>query len=551
MQRKADQIRAEISTISGFLKAGRADRAFQRATKAAKKWSDVSAFPRLAGLCAVQQQKPKLAQTYFERAWRLDPSNKELIQNYAMSLVQGGVSADALKFLDKIAARAPLPPEQLFIRAMALMRERKTAEAMTVIEEVLSHQPDNLPAYGLKADILDEMHRWDQAVDVLEELVAKNPKFHFSQLRLAKAYVAAGRLKDGLNTARIALKLSPLDGETFRFMTKLPNLTDSDVEMLREQVAKALASDQTGSRENLAALHFAAATLALKDKDHTREFHHLELAHASLAEGGQELEKQRQQEFRKCLAAPLPMAEVAPRQDAPRPVFVVGLPRSGTTLVERMLAAHSGIQGLGELVTVRHWVTSNTPDELGGLADYYTEKLPEIAEGTQAFVDKMPGNYAYIGQIAQAFPDAVIVNMQRDPRDIALSMWREFFGARGLYFTHNFKWMAAEANRYQGYMQHWNTVLPDRIHTLRYEDLVSNPEQAVRQLAKLCGVAFEDGMLSPQESTDAVRTASVLQVRKPVNTSSIGGWQVAGDVLAPFVSGLDPDLWPEVVGSAG
>ncbi len=546
---KADQLRAEIASISDLLRKGRPDRAFKRATKAAKKWPKVPALPRLAGLCAVQQRKPKLAQTYFERAWRLDPANPELIQNYGLSLVQAGDSEAALRFVDKIAARAPLAPQQQFIRAMALLRERQHDKALAAIEQVLERQPANLEAHCLKADILDELRQWDRAIEGLTALVEQQPKFQFGQLRLARALAGVGRLDDALTHARAAFGLAPGHAETLQFMATLPNLSPDDLSALQAQVSKALDPQPTANPEADAMVHFAAASLARRDRDTAREMRHLEQGHGLLRDGFQAWEDRSEQESRKRMAASLPVAVPAPRPDLPRPIFVVGLPRSGTTLVERILSAHSGVQGLGELASVDHWARKASPSDLqqaSTLADYYVENLPELAADAVAFVDKAPGNYAYLGAMAQAFPNALILNVVRDPRDIALSMWREYFGAGGLYFTHDFKWMASEANRYRRYMQHWQQMLPGRIHNISYEYLVNNLQDAATGLAQICELQFEEAMLSPQSSSDAVRTASSLQVRKPVNAASVGRWQTVADHLAPFVQALDSELWPEV-----
>ncbi|NVO56154.1 sulfotransferase [Rhodobacteraceae bacterium B1Z28] len=553
---KADQLKAEISSIGDLLKTGRLDRAFKRATKAAKKWPKAAAFPRLAGLCAIQQQKFKLAQTYFERAWRLDPGSAELIQNYGLSLVQGGEADTALRFIDKIGARGPLAPAQQFIRAMALLREHQEEEALAAIEQVIEHQPGNLQAYCLKADILDELRQWERALEVLAAVVEQHPKFHYGQVRLAKAQAGVGRLDDALKHVRSALALVPGHPETLRFMVTLPNLSQDDLSALRTQISDSLDGQPKANREEAALIQFAAANLARRDKDTTREMHHLGEAHKLLRDGLQTWEDRREQDCRKRLDAPVPIASPEPRSDIPRPIFVVGLPRSGTTLVERILSAHSRVQGLGELASVQYWARKaeaqpSKGQEVPKLADYYVECLPDLTEDAAAFVDKAPGNYAYLGAIAQAFPNALILNVQRDPRDVALSMWREYFGARGLSFTHDLKWMAAEANRYRRYMLHWQTMLPGRIHDIRYEYLVNNLQDAVQDLARVCDLQFEDSMLSPQSSSDAVKTASSLQVRRPVNAASVGRWRIAADQLAPFVQGLDADLWPEVKEEAG
>ncbi|WP_170411655.1 tetratricopeptide repeat-containing sulfotransferase family protein [Ruegeria atlantica] len=544
---KADQLKAELSGIAELLQSGRYEKAFKRATKAAKKWPKAAALPRLAGLCAVQQQKFKLAQTFFERAWRLEPGNQDLIQNYGLSLVQGGESEAALRFIDKIEAKGPLAPGQQLIRALAALREHRAAEAFAAIEQVLEHQPENLQAYCLKADILDDMQHWNRALDVLTALTKQHPKFQYGQLRLAKAHVGLGHLDHALTHGRIAMELDPDHAETLQFMATLPNLSDQEKRALKARISKLIEADPA-NREAAAMLHFAAASLVKSEKDIPQEMQHLNQAHKLLRKGFDGWEDRNAQQCRAILSAPLPV-EATLRSDLPRPIFVIGLPRSGTTLVERILSSHSGVQGLGELPTIHLWARKTVPsnwNEAQALSDFYFQSLPELGEGSMAFVDKAPGNYAYVGAMAQAFPNAVILNVERDPRDIALSMWRAQFGAGGLYFTHDLKWMAAEANRYQRYMRHWRDILPTRVHDIRYETLVNNLQSTAEKLAEVCDLAFEGAMVSPDKSENVIKTASNLQARQPVNTSSIGGWQAVADQFEPFVKGLDPNLWPEV-----
>lgn len=553
MQRKADQLRAEIASISELLKAGRPDRAFKRATKAAKKWPKVAALPRLAGISAVQQQKPKLAQTHFEQAWRLDPGNAELIQNYALSLVQGGDPADALKFLAKIATRGPLSPAQQFIRALALLQEQEPEQALADVEQVLSREPANPNAQILKADILDSMHRWQDAVDLLAALVERQPKYLPGLLRLARSQLGLGQLGDVLKNVRAVLAQVPEHPEALEIMAGLPNLTFDDIAMLQVRISKSLERGPAGNPEDAVKLLFAAANLARRQKNTAQEMQYLAEAHKLQRNGFESWEERSVKDCVKRLAAPLPAANSAPPANGVRPIFVVGLPRSGTTLVERILARHSAVQGLGELASVHQWAcqAEAQPPEWRAthkLADFYLDKLPVLSGGATAFVDKAPGNYAFLGEIAQAFPNAVIFNVLRDPRDIALSMWRANFGAGGLYYTHDLNWMAAEANRYQRYVRHWHAVLPGRIHDIRYETLVNNLQDTAEELARICDLPFEGAMLSPHQSANAVKTASNLQARKPVNTASVGGWKAVSDQFEPFVQNLDAQLWPDIRG---
>lgn len=549
MQRKADQLKAEVAAISQLLQAGRPDRALKRATKAAKKWPNVAALHRLAGISAVNQQNPRLAQTYFAQAWRLEPNNAELIQNLALSLVQGGDSGKALSFLDRIAARGPLAPQQKFIQALALLKTHQAARALQVINDILTGDSSNPNALLLQADCLDALHRWADAVDVLEGLVDAKPKFLPGLVRLAKAQVGLGRNEDALKQARAALALAPTDAETLELMASLPNLTAEDAAQVQARVDAALAKESAGNLADQPRLRFAAADLARRQKDITQEMQYLAQAHQMQCAGFESWEQRSAKDCYRRLAAPLPAKQ--PVQPGSRPVFVVGLPRSGTTLVERILARHSGVQGLGELPFVHQWAREAQEQpaswrEDNPLAEFYRMRLPQLSADAGSFVDKAPGNYAFLGDIAQAFPNAVIINVQRDPRDVALSMWRANFGAGGLYFTHDLNWMAAEANRYQRYIQHWHAVLPGRIHDIQYEALVSDLQTAAQELARMCDLQFEQAMLTPEQSDNAIKTASSQQARQPVNTASVGRWQTVAEYLQPFIDGLDADLWPDV-----
>ncbi|WP_170326351.1 tetratricopeptide repeat protein [Ruegeria arenilitoris] len=268
MQRKADQLRAEIASISELLQTGRPDRAFKRATKAAKKWPKVAALPRLAGISAVQQQKPKLAQTHFHQAWQLDPGNAELIQNFALSLVQGGDPANALTFLKKIAARGPLSPAQQFIRALALLQEQEPEQALADVEQVLSREPANLNAQILKADILDSMHQWQDAVDVLMALVENQPKYLPGLLRLAKSQLGLGQLDEVLKNVRVVLAQAPEHPEALELMAGMPNLSFDDIAMLQTGISKSLERGTAANPEDEVKLRFAAANLARRQKKH-------------------------------------------------------------------------------------------------------------------------------------------------------------------------------------------------------------------------------------------------------------------------------------------
>lgn len=240
-----------------------------------------------------------------------------------------------------------------------------------------------------------------------------------------------------------------------------------------------------------------------------------------------------------------------------QPIFVLGLPRSGTTLVEQILASHSQVYGAGEISALgeaidRHMQARGLAypagmaaiDDaiLGDIARDYLKALDKISDHAPKVVDKRPGNVAHIGLIRLAFPNAKIVLCQRDLRDVAISNYFLDFGARQPW-THDLAAIGGYIAHYRRLVDHWREVCGDALYLLHYESLVQDIEPQIRQLLAACGLAWEPQCLNFHEKPGAVSTASVSQVRKPVYTSSIGRWKHYAGHLGPFFasSGLDAD----------
>ena len=156
------------------------------------------------------------------------------------------------------------------------------------------------------------------------------------------------------------------------------------------------------------------------------------------------------------------------------------------------------------------------------------------------------GNAGVLGHLASTFPKASLVEVVRDPRDVALSMWQTTFGSQGMYFTFDQREMAFELNAYRQYMLAWEQIFPGRIHEINYETLVGDVSAESRRIADICGLEWVDAMERPHENVKAVRTASITQVRSPVSTKSVGRWKKHAGALKEFIAGLEPTLWPDL-----
>ena len=227
-----------------------------------------------------------------------------------------------------------------------------------------------------------------------------------------------------------------------------------------------------------------------------------------------------------------------------RPVFVFGLPRSGTTLVEQILASHSRIFGAGELKLARQSfdaipsvlespgpaldnISRLTPQAVGRLAEQHLHRLENLVQGHPAerIVDKMPDNYIYLGLLAAMFPRAVFIHCRRDLRDVALSCWTTDFRPENIPWASDPSYMGSRFEQYLRLMDHWRRVMPAPIHEVNYEDTVADLEGAARYLLAACGLEYEPGCLEFHRTQRRVKTASLGQVRQPIYARSVGRWR--------------------------
>jgi hypothetical protein len=243
---------------------------------------------------------------------------------------------------------------------------------------------------------------------------------------------------------------------------------------------------------------------------------------------------------------------------SPVPIFVMGMPRSGTTLVEQILASHPQVHGAGELKAFNDVVNEvRGPDgqtipypeflpaldarSIGKIGARYLTEIRKLAPQAPHITDKMPSNYYFAGLIHLALPNAKIVHTIRDPVDTCISCFSKLFTAEQNH-TYDLGELGRYYRRYQQLMEHWRRVLPpDRILDVRYEDVVADLETQARRIVSHCGLVWDDRCLSFHETDRPVRTASATQVRQPIYNSAVGRWRVYEEFLGPLLTALGAD----------
>ena len=241
-------------------------------------------------------------------------------------------------------------------------------------------------------------------------------------------------------------------------------------------------------------------------------------------------------------------------QTSNKPIFIVGMPRSGTTLVEKIVASHSDVFGAGELEYIfalgtslflkqsRYYqfapLDSYSSQAFESFGKIYLEKIDLLDRQHSRLTDKMPFNMMMIGLVKIALPNAKIIHCVRDARDTCLSLYKQNFTTGNYRFAYDLRTVAQFHKQYQQLMKHWHEVLPGEIYDVSYEELTQNPEAEIRKLLKACDLEWQDDCLNFDKSGGIVKTASAYQARQPMYTSSVKLWEKYQDYLGPLLEEL-------------
>jgi Flp pilus assembly protein TadD len=584
------QVRAMMMTTPGqqaqeierLLQAGALKPALRVAKSARRTFPKEAQIANLSGVVLSRHGQTRAAIDAFRAAARLEPGNDAANRNLAALLLNSGRADEAARLLAALSARRPDDADLARLLAFAHLQSGDPAAATAAATAHLDRHPDDAHVLNLRGAAHMGLSQTAAALADYRSALALLPDTADFHANIAQPLALAGQPDAALAALERALDLAPdhlnalhrygvhllqsgRPDAAAAALARLTALAPAHAEGLRElaalvapDTAPALARQIAAARAATprkapaqAALAFAEATLAARTGD-PAALDRLDRANAT----AHRLRPWSAAAFDRAAHAIIEHMPVLPPPCAtragPRPVFILGLPRSGSSLVEQVLTAHPAIAGLGEHTAAERWMQAHGPDTpfctgaAGDLARHYRASLPPLPTGTMAFTDKMPGNFRMIGHLLTALPDAVIVHVRRDPLDVAWSMWRAWFHAPGMNFAFDQAAMARYFNAYAMLMAHWQRIAGARIATLDYADLVRDVDAASRRLAALAGLDWHAAMARPHENAAPVRTASQLQVRAPVHARSLGAGHAHADRLGRFLAALDPALWPDL-----
>ena len=463
---------------------------------------------------------------------------------------------DAELLLESVLILAPDYTAARYDYARALLQRQKHARALEELDKLLQMEPGNRTYRTTRATVCAGLGCHAQAVRAYREVLAETPQAADVHLSIAHALKTQGKLQEAIDAYRTAASCRPSYGDAYWSLANLKTYRFSEDEIARMRAEEAAPHIQLADRYHLC---FALGK-ALEDREEFAEsFAYYERGNAL---------KRSESRYRPELIennARL-QAEVCTREffalrrgfgcQRTGPIFIVGLPRSGSTLLEQILASHSEVEGTMELADIPRLVgelQGRLPDPghpryPGVLAELEAADFERFGEkylsdtrvyrsGKPLFIDKMPNNFRHIGLIHLMLPNAKIIDARREPMACCFSNFKQLF-ASGQEFTYGIEDIARYYRCYVDLMAHWEAALPGKILRIQHEDVVEDLEGNVRRLLEFCGLEFEPACLEFHKTERSVRTASSEQVRRPIYKEGLDQWRNFEPWLGPLKSAL-------------
>jgi tetratricopeptide (TPR) repeat protein len=489
------------------------------------------------------------------------PADVSAIKMLADIGVKVGQLQDASHLLERCLELAPNYHAARHTYAIVLMRRQEPEAAIVEAEKLLAQEPDNPNFLTLKAGIMTRIGDQSGALEIYEKVLKFYPNQARAQMSYGHTLHAVGRVEEAIEAYKNCIRLSPDVGGAYWSLANLKTFrfSDEDIDNMRDQV-----TSEGGDADDQSHLAFALGK-ALEDRkeyDESFKFYNRGNGIRRISHR-HNLKVNVLDSLRQVRALPKEFFEHRKGWgcQAPDPIFIVGLPRAGSTLLEQILASHSQVEGTAELMDIiamsrmlgdkkRENPAGKYPEILAelseervlGLGESYLETT-RIQRNTDApfFIDKMPNNFQHIGLIHLILPNSKIIDARRHPMGGCFAGFKQLF-ARGQTFTYGLEDIGKYYRDYVRVMDHWDDAIPGRVHRVQYEEMVTDTEAQIRALLDYCGLDFEEQCLKFYETERSIRTPSAEQVRKPIYKEGMEQWRNYEAHLDPLKEALGPEI---------
>lgn len=507
-------------------------------------------YNNLGNILYIQRRLDE-AMANFQKAIEIKPTYAEAYCNIGVALNSIGRGEEAIAAFRNAIALKPDYADAYGYLGVALAETLRLEEARTAYLQAIAIKPNHADTYGNLGNVLGEMERYDEAEACYHKAISIDPEFALAYFNLAVLLCERGRIEEGNRNFHKAIAINSRHAEFLRAMTRYRKFKagDSDIAMIER-----LYEDSSLTVKERIQTGFALAKVYEDIGKYDESFRlYTEANGLQKRELGYDIASDMKlfDAIKEAFSAgnfPYPYKNNAVHKK--RYIFVVGMPRSGTTLVEQILSSHSTVFGAGELDSMNNSMMevfgknkNGIEFQLskGNIEKIYLEYSKEIAcmkISESVIVDKMPHNFRWLGFILLAMPDVKIVHTVRDPMATSWSIFKSFFPAKGLGFTWDLNDIADYYKMYEELMAFWHDKFPGRIYDLEYEKLTENQEEETRKLLEYCGLSWEEACLNFHETERAVKTASAGQVRNKMYKGSSEAWKKFERHLGPLKTKL-------------
>jgi len=536
-------------------------------------------------MTACNQQRFDACERLCKKVDGLYPDHPEVAHLRGIIFGLCGLPEKSLKFLQTAAEGAPNDPAILLNLGAAYMTLEKHEEALVPLSKAWQLDPTLPRLLLLYTDTLVDTGREEEAIELLERELRKHPRSAEIHMAMHQAQMKLGNRDEAIESLNKVLEISPGNSDAHVTLSKIL-MTEGRMAEAETEIRKALAirPDDINAYMNLATIHkfdsaqdpdiVAMVHLHEKSVPASNERMHLGFTLGKCFEKLKDYERafaylKEANDIRNAKIRIDPAVELAHMQsiidtysaetlrctsgiEDDTPIFVLGMPRCGSTLTEQILAAHPDVDSKGEWsyfeyalhllhqddeppLTLER-ITRFSTDEWQELGDKFLERIHSENPHAKRVTDKTLPNIRMIGAIHCALPKAKIIHVRRHPLDTCLSIYKENFGGYMMDFAYNLEHLGNYYRMYQKLMQHWRDILPAGVmYELDYEKLVENQEEETRKLLAFCGLPWDDQCLQFNKAKNIVKTASIAQVRKPIYKSSMAAWKRYEKQLQPLI----------------
>lgn len=497
------------------------------------------------GLVAQQVGRSEEAAKLLRRSSELDPTDPRVFNHLGQIVLAQGRAEEAVRYFEQALAVDPRHADSLNNLANTLKARGAFREAIDLYQRALRSAPQSSMSHYNLGNALKEVGEYDEALQMFERALACEPDHLPSHLNLAVLLEQKGRFEEAIGHYEHVLRLKPDHPKALANLIAI--LAEPDPQLVRSAQLRLEATDLES--DDRIKLHHGVGKHYDRQKDFDQAFTHFAATNTLLKRRKAPFDPQPVIDYFDRIIQTFSTDYFArlgkERCASQRPVFIVGMPRSGTTLTEQILASHPAIFGAGELQDIPHIVKSLKQRYPEALASQTTAEVTEHAQqylaaleqrAPQAAIrvtDKLPVNFMHLGLIATLFPHARVIHCRRDPLDIGLSCFIERFELNH-DFTTDLESFGHYFLQYERLMRHWRSVLPLPMHEQCYENLVTNQETGSRALVDYCDLPWDEACLDFQKADRAVLTPSRWQVRQPMYNNSVGRWRNYSEHMQPL-----------------